>query len=77
MLWVHGHYAYVYSAGIDFRRQNLTSTGLNSDRLIRVNTGFLCGRNQSVGLQNLIKVSHSTLALLGTTIVVLTLTTLN
>ena len=27
MLWVYGHYKYVYpySAGIDFRRQNLTS----------------------------------------------------
>ena len=28
MLWVYGHYKYCYSysAGIDFRRQNLTST---------------------------------------------------
>ena len=30
MLWVYGHYKYVYSysAGIDFSRQNLTSTDM-------------------------------------------------
>ena len=33
MLWVYGHYKYFpsYSAGIDFSRQNLTSTDVRSD----------------------------------------------
>ena len=35
MLWVHGHYKYIYSysAGIDFRRENLTSTDIRFSRL--------------------------------------------
>ena len=35
MLWVYGHYKYArsYSAGIDFRRQNLTSTDVRFWRL--------------------------------------------
>ena len=35
MLWVHGHYKYVlsFSAEIDFRRQNLTSTDIRFWRL--------------------------------------------
>ena len=35
MLWVYGHYTYIYSssAGIDFRRQNLTSTDVRFWRL--------------------------------------------
>ena len=37
MLWVYGHYKYVdsYSAGIDFRRRNLTSKNV---RFWRVKT---------------------------------------
>ena len=39
MLWVYGHYKYVhsYSAGIDFSRQNLTSTDESDPRAARVN----------------------------------------
>ena len=35
MLWVYGHYKYFYSysAGIDFSRQNLTSTDVRFWRL--------------------------------------------
>ena len=35
MLWVYGHYEYFYfySAGIDFSRQNLTSTDVRFWRL--------------------------------------------
>ena len=35
MLWVYSHYKYVYSysAGIDFRRQNLTPTDVGFWRL--------------------------------------------
>ena len=35
MLWVYGHYNYVYSfsAGVDFRRQNLTSADVRFWRL--------------------------------------------
>ena len=42
MLWVYGHqkYFYYYSAGIDFSRQNLTST----DEMI--NRGLLLGRRR-------------------------------
>ena len=53
MLWVYGYYKYVYSysAWIDFRRQNLTSTDLYpravrtkvDPRAVRVN-GHLMGK---------------------------------
>ena len=35
MLWVYGHYKYLYSyiVGVDFSRQNLTSTDVRSRRL--------------------------------------------
>ena len=38
MLWVYHHYkyAYSYSAGIDFRRQNLTSTDVRFWRLMPI-----------------------------------------
>ena len=49
MLWVYDHYKYVYSfsAGIDFRRQNLTSTDDLCAERIKQNSGV----NHNIGIQ--------------------------
>ena len=43
MLWVYGYYIlfYSYSAGIDFRRQNLILTSKVDPRTVRVDTSEL------------------------------------
>ena len=40
MLWVYGQYKYFYSAGIDFKRQNMRSTYVELSQLI-ANLGSL------------------------------------
>ena len=54
MLWVHGHYVYFYfygAGGVDFRRQNLTSTDVRFWGLKSITA--LLGLNQAVELEGL------------------------
>ena len=58
MLWVYGQYKYVdpYSVGIDFSRQNLTSTDILSTKACKVdpravrvnNANFLFSRKKLI-----------------------------